>query len=94
MNPYVASRKLQSLTIQYEMRCSPVKITTNLAMTPNTEPHLNVWFSIKSTASSSFTSYELKYRDAGTINSMGYKLRCVSSAKHKQHRSVCFRMRK
>lgn len=57
--------------MQYDRMCSPVKINPNLMMTPNTLRHLNVVFSIKSIASSSLTSYELKYSDAGMINSMG-----------------------
>ena len=80
--------------MQYETMCSPVKISPNLIMTPNTLRHLNVVFSIKSIASSSLNSYVLKYNDAGMINSTGQKLRCVSSAKHRQHSTVCLLMRK
>lgn len=53
------------------MKWSPVKITPNWNVTKKTPRQLNEVFSIKSTASSSFTSYALKYSDAGMINSIG-----------------------
>lgn len=71
MNPYVASRKLQSLTMQYDAKCSAAEIIPNLKITESTSLHLNVVFSIISIASSSLTSRELRYSDAGIINSTG-----------------------